>query len=166
VAIRFKHRGQEYEADTPDEAIRLRDILQKYDREEVEIGNITEEELIYDTTKWSEDRFLSMTQNIGIAQQKFLAVLLGSPRGPVNVGMIAKRLGVNSAMALAGVQSGLAKQLRAIGLDPIDLYRVEISWVGDERNRFLTLNEGFRLAALDCGWPPEHIRKALKDVKK
>lgn len=166
MAIRFKHRGQEYEADTPDEAIRLREILQKYDREDVENGNIIEEALIYDTTKWSEDRFLSMAQNIGIAQQKFLAVLLASPRGPVNVETIAKKLGVNSAMALAGVQSGLAKQLRANGLEPIDLYRVEISWMGDERNRFLTLNEGFRLAALDCGWPPEHIRKALKDVKK
>jgi len=166
VAIRFKHRGQEYEADTPDEAIRLREILQKYDQGEVESGNISEEELIYDTTKWSEDRFLSMTQNIGIAQQKFMAVLLASPRGPVNVDTIAKKLGVNSAMALAGVQSGLAKQLRAIGLEPIDLYRVEISWADNERNRFLTLNEGFRLAALDCGWPPDYIRKALKDVKK
>jgi hypothetical protein len=163
VAIRFKHRGQEYEADTPDEAIRLREILQKYDQEEVENGNISEGESIYDTTKWSEDRFLSMTQNIGIAQQKFMAVLLDSPRGPVNVDTIAKKLGVNSAMALAGVQSGLAKQLRAIGLEPIDLYRVEISWADNERNRFLTLNEGFRLAALDCGWPPDYIRKALKD---
>jgi hypothetical protein len=166
MAIRFKHRGQQYEADTPDEAIRMREMLEKYDEEDVKHGNITEEELIYEKTKWSEDRFLSMTQNIGVAQQKFLAVLFDSPRGPVNVETIAKKLGVNSAMALAGVQSGLAKQLRAMGLEPIDLYRVEISWVGDERKRYLTLNEGFRLAALDVGWPPDYIRKALKEAKQ
>src|ERR1700681_2250347 len=97
IAIRFKHRGQQYEADTPDEAIRMREMLEKYDQEEVKHGNITEEELIYEKTQWSEDRFLSMTQNIGVAQQKFLAVLRDSPRGPVNVESIAKKLGVNSA---------------------------------------------------------------------
>src|SRR4030081_1606931 len=95
VAIRFKHRGNMYEADTPEEAIRLRYQLDKEDEDDVKHGNITEEELIYEKTKWSEDRFLSMTQNIGIAQQKFLAVLLGSQRGPVNVDAIAKKLGVH-----------------------------------------------------------------------
>jgi len=166
LAIRFTHRGNRYEADTPEEAIQLRNQLEKEDAEDVKHGNISEEELTYEKTKWSEDRFVSLTQNIGIAQQKFLAVLLGSARGPVNVDAITKRLGVHSPMALAGIQSGLAKQLRAMGLEPIDLYRVEISWMGDERNRFLTLNEGFRLAALDNNWPPEHVRKGLKEVKK
>lgn len=166
MAIRFKHRGKEYSVDTPDEAISLARKLEQEDEADVRLGNISEEELVYENTRWSEDRFLSMTENIGIAQQKFLAVLLDSLRGPVNVDTIAKKLGVHSAMALAGVQSGLAKQLRAIGLEPIDLYRVEISWTDGERRRFLTLNEGFRLAALDAGWPPEHIRKALKEVKK
>src|SRR5437762_6060709 len=76
VAIRFKHRGQQYEADTPEEAIKLREILEKYDEADVRNGNISEEELIYDTTKWSEDRFIALTENIGIAQQRFLGVLL------------------------------------------------------------------------------------------
>jgi hypothetical protein len=166
MAIRFTHRGNKYEADTPDEAIRLRDMLEKYDREDVETGNISEEELIYEKTKWSEERFLGLVQHIGVAQQKFLAALISAPRGYVNVNTIAKRLGLSSTMALAGVQSGLAKQLRLLGMEPIDLYRVQISWPEGERNRFLVLDEGFRLAAIDNDWPPEHIRKDLKDVKK
>jgi hypothetical protein len=166
MAIRFLHRGQQYEVDTVEEAIRLRRVLEKEDAEDVQIGNITEEELSYDKTKWSEDRFLALTQNIGIAQQKFLAALITAPRGPVHVKNIAKRLQLSSTVVLAGIQSGLAKQLRAIGLEPIDLYRVEISWIDGERNRYLTLNEGFRLASLDNGWPPDYVSKGLKALKK
>jgi len=166
MAIRFTHRGNQYEVDTPEEAVRLREYLQKEDEADVEYGNITEEELIYEKTKWSEDRFLALTQNVGLAQKKLLAALITAPRGPVFVGNLCKRLGLPSPESLAGVQSGLAKQLRAIGLEPIDLYRVEISWVGDERNRYLTLNEGFRLAAIDNRWPPEFVTKTLKDLKK
>src|SRR5262249_43983330 len=140
MAIRFTHRGNAYEVDTPDEAIRLRNMLREYDEEEVREGTMLADELTYETTKWAEDRFLALTQGIGIAQQKLLGVLITAPRGPVNVDTIAKRLGLPSTVALAGIQSGLAKQLRVIGLEPIDLYRVEISWTDGDRNRFLTLN--------------------------
>jgi len=166
MAIRFTHRGNTYEADTPEEAIRLRNQLVKEDEADVRLGNITEEELIYETTKWTEDRFMSLTENVGTAQKQFLAVLLAAPRGPLSVEFIAKRLGLRSPMALAGIQSGLAKQLRALGLDTRDMYRVEISWTEGERKRFLTLNEGFRLAALDNDWPPDYVKKGLKDMKK
>jgi hypothetical protein len=166
VAIRFKHRGQQYEADTPDEAIRLREMLKKYDREDVEHGNISEEDLIYQKTKWSEDRFLDLVKGIGIAQQKFLAALLVEHGYPVNVDRIAKRLGLPSTMALAGIQSGLAKQLRVMGLEPSDLYQVQISWTEGERNRFLILDQGFILAAMDNNFPPDYIKKELKELKK
>jgi hypothetical protein len=166
MAIRFTHRGNQYEVDTPEEAVRLREYLQKEDEADVQYGNISEEELVYEKTKWSEDRFLALTQNVGLEQKKLLAALITAPRGPVFVGNLCKRLGLPSPESLAGVQSGLAKQLRAIGLEPIDLYRVEISWVNDERNRYLTLNEGFRLAAIDNSWPPGYITQSLKDLKK
>jgi hypothetical protein len=165
MAIRFIHRGRRYEADTPEEAVKLREHLEAEDRKDVEMGVALDEELVYEKTKWTEDRFVDLVEHIGVIQKRFLAVLLET-RGGVHVDYAAKRLGLSSSMALAGVQSGLAKQVRALGLEPGDLYRVQITWTEGERNRYLTLDEGFRLAALDNDWPPKHIKKELKEVKK
>jgi hypothetical protein len=165
LAIKFSYRGKRFEVDTPEEATSLLAHLESEDQNDVKFGNISREELLYEKTKWTADRFIDLVQNIGPAQKLFLAALLGSPDS-VRAETIEKKVGAPSSMVLAGIQSGLAKQVRALGLEPTDLYRVHINWTEGERKRFLTLDEGFRLVAEDSGWPPEKIRKQLKDVKK
>ncbi|MFZ0820305.1 MAG: hypothetical protein WAM91_09565 [Candidatus Acidiferrales bacterium] len=165
LAIKFSHRGKRFEVDTPEEATRLLQHLEEEDRNEVEQGDMTREDLLREKTKWTADRFVDLVQHIGIAQKTFLAALLDSSGG-VRAEIVARKVGAPSSMVLAGIQSGLAKQVRAIGLEPIDLYRVHITWTEGERKRFLTLDEGFRLAAEDSDWPPQDIQKRLKEVKK
>jgi hypothetical protein len=164
LAIKFSHRGKRFEVDTPEEATRLLQHLEQEDQSDVTFGNIRREDLIYEKTKWTPDRFVDLVQNIGLSQKIFLAALLDSP-DDVRAETIAKKIGAPSSMVMAGVQSGLAKQVRAIGLEPSDLYRVQITWTEDERKRYLTLDDGFRLMAEDNEWPPQDIRKRLKEVK-
>jgi hypothetical protein len=165
LAIKFSHRGKRFEVDTPEEATRLLQHLEAEDQSDVAFGSIGREELLYEKTKWTADRFVDLVQNIGLTQKMFLAALLDSPSA-VRAEIVAKKIGAPSSMVMAGIQSGLAKQVRTIGLEPTDLYRVHINWTEGERKRFLTLDEGFRLAAEDSEWPPQEIKKKLKDVKK
>lgn len=160
MAIRVKYRGQEYSADTPKEAIALAKKLQKHDHHRENQFR----EASSATTGWTEDKLLAVTQNIGVAQQKLLAVLLASPHGPVNNETIIKEMGLRSATVLAGIQSGLAKQLRLIRMDTRAVYLVEHSWVDGKRKRCLTLNEGFRLTAMKHDWP-DYIQKQIKETK-
>lgn len=160
MAIRFKYRGQEYSVDTLKEAIALAKKLQKHDHHRED--RFREEPSA--TTGWTEDKLLAVTQNIGIAQQKLLAVLLASPHGPVDIEMIIKEMGLRSATVLAGIQSGLAKQLRLIRMDTRAVYLVEHSSVDGKRKRCLTLNEGFRLTAMKLDWP-DYIQKQVEETK-
>jgi hypothetical protein len=165
MAIRFTYKGKIWEVDSPGEATTLRDHLETEDQLEEKCLTPEEiEEKRLRETKWSPDRFVTLVQNIGPLQKRLLAALLASPES-INVGVVAKRIGL-PLIALAGVQSGLAKQVRAIGLEPSELYSVNITWTEGERNRYLTLDEGFRVMAENNDWPPENIRNQLKDIKK
>ncbi len=165
LAIKFTYRGKRFEVDTPEEATALLAHLEKEETINVEQGLMSREELLYEKTKWTADRFMDLVQNIGRQQQIFLAAMMEYPH-PVRSDVVGRRIRAHSSMVLSGIQSGLAKQVRAIGLEPSDLYRVQISWTEGERKRFLTLDEGFRLVAADNDWPPKNIRDALEKVKK
>ncbi len=165
MAIKFNYRGKRFEVDTPEEATALLAHLEKEEAIGVEQGITSREELLYEKTKWTADRFMDLVQNIGRQQQMFLAALMDY-QNPVRSDIVGRRIHAPSSMVLSGIQSGLAKQVRAIGLEPSDLYRVNITWTEGERKRFLTLDEGFRLVAEDNDWPPTNIRDALQEVKQ
>ena len=77
---------------------------------------------------------------------------------------LVKGLGLGSQIALAGVLSGLSKQLRSMGLSPTELYRVDTSWRENKRVRRFTLMPEFELAAQDAGWPEAWREKGVTDA--
>ena len=166
MAIEFTYRGQQYRVDTPEEVTRLKEHLDNEAREEEESAGFDgRDELRLKYTKWTPDRFVALVDgnNIGHMQKQFLAALLEVP-GVISAENVRKRLGFGSLMSLAGVQSALVKRVREIGLEPYDLYEVNISWVEGDRIRYFRINGDFRLVAAEEGWPPPKLlpKKAQK----
>jgi len=153
VAIEFTHKGKRWRADTTEEAIALREKLEAEDKEQEKYLSPEElDEQLLRETKWTPDRFVALVENVGPMQKKFLTVLLNAEHS-IGAEEARKKTGVPSLMSLAGVQSRLAKEVRAIGLEPVDLYQVHIDWTEGERRRFFTLDKGFRMVAREEGWP-------------
>jgi len=153
VAVEFTHKGKRWRADTPEEAIALREQLEAEDREQEKyLSHGEQEEKVLRETKWTPDRFVALVENIGPLQKEFLNVLLDATHS-LQADEVRRRLHLSSLMALAGVQSRLAKEVRNVGLEPSDLYQVRIDWTEGERRRFFTLDVGFRMVANEEGWP-------------
>lgn len=69
-------------------------------------------------------------------------------------------MGGERLLLLGGIQSKLVRQVRALGLEPFDLYQVKIRCQDGRRTRYFTLDAGFRIAAGEQGWPPQFLREA------
>ncbi len=67
--------------------------------------------------------------------------------------LIVERMGMDSEVALAGVISGLSKQLRKMSLSPRDVYFVDVQWKGKSKERLFLLSSDFREALNELGWP-------------
>lgn len=172
MAIEFEFRGEWYRVDTPQEVVELKKYLKAQAQEEE--GSSSD---LYAGVpahgKWTGERFTLLMEKIGYFEKKFLAALL-SVAHPIDADTISrftqllvrkdkrrKKAGWESLLVLAGVQSGLVRHVRALGLEPSDLYQVHISWRDARRTRYFTLDPGFRVAAKDQGWPPKFLREAL-----
>ncbi|HKW63806.1 MAG TPA: hypothetical protein VJN89_14740 [Candidatus Acidoferrum sp.] len=136
--------------DTVEEAIKLRRHLETEDTLAGFSDPAFADRLAREQSLWSVDRVWDFLQGIGSQQKQFLSVLMRKAR--VRHTEMAEQLGI-SQLALAGVLSGLAKQMRGMGLAPISLYQVEHAWEKGKRQRTFSLNRGFVLAAQDAGWP-------------
>jgi len=153
MAIEFKHRSKTYRADTPEEAARLVKLLREADRAE---GIYSDDEYSEDgdpTYKkvWDLDTFMELMRNLGDLQKDFLESLFAKYQVPSSV--VLKELGIDSEVALAGVLSGLSKQLKTMNLASGDLYNVTVKWTGKQKKRLFTLNPDFSTAAIEAGWP-------------
>ncbi len=172
MTIEFEFRGEWYRVDTPQEVVELKKYLRAHAQEEE--GSSSD---LYVSVpahgKWTSDLFALLTEKIGYPQKKFLAALL-SVSHPIDAGTVShlvpppvlenkrwKKVRYDPLLFLAGIQSGLVRQVRALGLEPIDLYHVHISWRDNCRTRYFTLDPGFRFAAEEQGWPPQFLREAL-----
>ena len=160
MAVEFMHRGKRWRADTPEEAIELREKLEEQDQELSLTDPEFEEQLQQEKNKWTPDRFVGVVENLGFFQKQFLSVLL--TRNTISAHEIAKKLKLSSLMALAGVQSKVTKEVRRIGLEPTDLYQVQIDWREGDRVRYFKVDAGFRAAAEDAGWPPAGAKFAVE----
>ena len=173
MAIEFEFRGEWYRVDTPQEVVALKKYLRAHPQQQQDPSSDSYAGLPAHG-KWTSDRFTLLMESIGFLQKKFLAALLSVPH-PIDAGMVSrlvpppvlenrrwKKVRFDPLLFLAGIQSGLARQVRVLGLDPCDLYQVHISWRDDRRTRYFTLDPGFRFAAKDQGWPPKFLREALE----
>jgi len=151
VAIEFSHRGRTWRADTPKEAKALREMLEADDRAAYESG----EELPYDydlePSPWTHDTVTDLLNGAGHLQRKFLKAL--ADESPLVSTDLIVRLSLDSEIALAGVLSGLSKQLKKLGIKPWSLYTVRVEWNGKSKTRYFSLVHQFRSTAAELGWP-------------
>lgn len=148
MAIEFKHRGRTWRADTPEEAIRLREKLEQADQELIEMGEAPSD---FEEPVWTADSVHELLRKIGPYQKTFLRVL----HEPLEVASdkIIKEIGLKSEVHFAGVLSGLSKQVRSLNLKPWDLYSVRVEWDGKAKTRYFRLANDFRWVASELGWP-------------
>lgn len=151
MAIEFSHRGRKWRADTPKEAKALREMLEADDRAAWESG----EELPYDfdlePSPWTHDTITDLLNGAGPLQRKFLKAL-AEENNMLSTNLIVK-LSIDSEIALAGVLSGLSKQLKKLGIKPWSLYTVRVEWSGKSKTRRFSLVDQFKMTAAELGWP-------------
>lgn len=152
MAIKFKHGGREWIADTVDEAIALRAKLESNDQAAIEEGE--EPDWITENV-WTPDNALELLKAVGLQQKRFLKLMFEG--GQVSSPEVMKQLKLGTPLVLAGVLSGLSKQLKKLGVKPWDLYTTQVEWVGKEKDRTFRLSSGFRWAAGEIGWPEKWV---------
>jgi len=148
MSIEFKHNGRLWRTDTVDEAMTLRRKLEAYDEWTVESG---EEPSELKENVWAPDTVTDLLKNAGDLQMRFLRLI--AEGGSVTGDDLVVGLGLDSVVSLAGVLSGLSKQLKKLGLKPSDLYTVEVSWAGKNKTRRFRIASEFRWSASELGWP-------------
>ena len=163
LAIRFTHRGKKWEADTPEEALRLRKTLEEWDALEPGAAVLAEQQMRAETV-WTPDTFWNFIQVIKPQQKAAVVALIENQK--MWAPELAKAIGIHES-ALGGVLSGLSKQLKHLSLRPSHLYQVETDWSDNQRRRLFYLQTAFRLAAQEVGWPEERSRTdAASTIKK
>jgi hypothetical protein len=149
VAIEFKHSGRVWRADTPEEAIALRERLEARSRDDAKEG-VDQEEGV-----WTPDTALELLEGIGNKQKEFLRFLFEHTE--VSDVQVVKELKLTSPLSLAGVLSGLSKQAKKQDIKPWHLYVTTVEWDGKDKSRSFYLGRGFRLAAEEIGWPDKWV---------
>ena len=175
MAIEFELQGEWYRVDTPQEVLALKKYLGAHAQEH-ETSSSDSYAGLPAHGKWTSDLFTLLMERIGYFEKKFLAALL-SVASPIDAKTVAslsfpgnyqhekkrlrKKLERDGLLVMGGIQSGLVRHVRALGLEPFDLYQVHISWKDDRRTRYFTVDPGFRFTAEEQGWPPQFLREAL-----
>lgn len=154
MAIEFKHAGRTWRADTPQEAIALRRQLEEGDDFGAWLENPVD---ALPGPKWTHDTVMELLEALGSQQHSFLKALHNSDK--LTSGELKNILGLDSELALAGVLSGLSKQVKNTGFAPSDLYSVTVSWSGKTKTRTFKLSVEFGAAASELGWPDEWEKK-------
>jgi hypothetical protein len=173
MAIEFEFQGEWYRVDTPQEVVALKKYLKAHGQDEKSPSSDSYAGLPAHG-KWTSDRFTALMEKIGYLEKKFLAALL-SVSHPIDARTVSSffpaqaryekkglrvKMGGEGLLLLGGIQSGLVRHVRALGLEPFDLYQVHISWRNGQRTRYFTVDPGFRFTAEEQGWPPQFLRDA------
>jgi hypothetical protein len=147
MAIEFRYKGNLWRADTPQEAVALRNELEKADK----VFMPQHEELEKLDALWTPDRFMDVIDGIGKLQRRLLAEVYRTPG--ITSRQLVERLGLDSEIALAGVVSGLTKKLRQLDIEPKMVFTIEVKWTGKKKTRRFLLEEFFSAAGSEQGWP-------------
>jgi hypothetical protein len=157
VAIEFKYKGTVWKADTPEEAVSLRNELEKRDK----AFEPHFEEMEQLDQFWTPDKFMDVINGVGELQKKLLAATYRKPG--ITSKELVRELRVESEIALAGVISGLSKQLKQLEIEPKQVFVIEVKWSGKVKTRRFILNDFFLHAGVEQNWPEAWEKK---DVKK
>jgi hypothetical protein len=147
MAIRFQFDDETWEADTVEEAIALRAKLQYSTR----FGPDPHKEMDKLDRLWTPDRFTSVIEGVGEMQKRFLIALQQHPG--ISSEELTKELGLNSEVALAGVISGLSKQLKQLSIEPKEVFLIDVKWAGKKKKRTFLLDDFFLGIGSSLAWP-------------
>jgi hypothetical protein len=147
MAIRFKFNEEEWEADTIEEAIALRAKLEYSAR----FSPDPHREMDKQEQFWTPDRFKDVIDGIGELQHQLLMEVHRQPNIPSDE--LRQRLRLDSEVALAGVISGLSKQLKQLGIEPKQVFVITVHWLGKKKQRFFILNDFFTGVGAHLNWP-------------
>lgn len=151
MAIRFKHAGELFIADTPEEAMQMRTLLKKQDAEAAKrrvwakYGGKMEQVRAFVSeeaeTPWTPEVFLSFMDRLGDPQRAVLALLV--TRHHVTDEELRKAVNVSGNQALAGVLSGISKQAAALNIPARDIFSFENLRNAGKRRSTYTAAEKF-----------------------
>jgi len=153
VAIEFKYKGTLWRADTAAEAVALRNELEKSDRAFIP----EHEEMDNSSAFWTPDRFMDVINGIGELQRKLLAIVHRKPG--ITSKELVKELRLESEVALAGVISGLSKQLKQLDVEPKRVFVIDVKWKGKTKTRKFLLDDFFLQAGIEQDWPEAWDKK-------
>ena len=96
-------------------------------------------------------KFMDVIGGIGPLQQNFLLSIRRKPG--IASSELVKSLGMESEVALAGVISGLSKQLKQLGIEPKQVFQINVNWTGKTKTRKFILDDFFVGAGMEQNWP-------------
>jgi len=111
---------------------------------------------------WTPDKFKDVIDGVGELQHRLLIEVHRKPSIPSDD--LRQKLGLDSEVALAGVISGLSKQLKQLGIEPGQVFRITVVWAGKKKQRFFILNDFFAGAGSDLNWPEAWEKRKGKDA--
>lgn len=147
VAIRFRFNHQNWEADTVEEAVALRAKLES----SVRFPPDPHREMARLEKFWTPDKFKDVIDNIGALQHRLLIEVHKQPN--ISGDLLRQQLGLESEVALAGVISGLSKQLKKMQIEPRQVFLIKVDWKGKNKNRTFLLDDFFVGAGTEQNWP-------------
>jgi hypothetical protein len=158
VAIRFEFNNETWEADTPDEAIALRQKLEYSMRFPPDPLKVMDKEERF----WTLDRFVDAFEGLGEMQRELL-IEIHRKRG-ITSDELVTALRLKSEVALAGVLSGLSKQLKKVGIEPRNVFSIQVDWTGKSKVRSFFLDDFFVAAGKDLNWPNAWEQARLAEI--
>jgi hypothetical protein len=93
-------------------------------------------------------------------QQRLLAVISRKPG--ITSKELVKELRLDSEIALAGVISGLSKQLKQLGIEPKQVFGIDVKWTGKTKTRKFLLEDFFSYAGMEQDWPDAWEKRQAK----
>jgi hypothetical protein len=163
MAIKFKHRGDSYTADTPEEAAKLVALLKQQDAEDAKrrawnratieqggpgaVAAFIEEE--YGT--WTPDVFLRFMARLGPSQKAALVLLVS--RRSVTDEELREALKARGNQALAGILSGISKQAAALNIPARSIFGFENLRTAGKRRSTYTVADSFLQISREMNWP-------------
>jgi hypothetical protein len=156
MAIEFRYKGTMWRADTAPEAVALRNELVKADKVFVP----EHEAMDQSSDFWTPDRFMDVINGIGDLQQRLLAAVLRKPG--ITSKELVRELRLDSEVALAGVISGLSKQLKQLDIEPKRVFGIDVKWKGKVKTRSFLLEDFFLQAGIEQNWPEAWEKKQAR----
>jgi hypothetical protein len=105
---------------------------------------------------------MDVINGIGELQKRLLAGVRHKPG--ITSKELVRELRLDSEVSLAGVISGLSKQLKKLDIEPKRVFVIDVKWTGKVKTRRFLLEDFFLNAVIEQNWPDgwEKLKQAKR----